>query len=207
MKLNHDLIIIDGEFNGKEMIELGAVFMDRHGVIHKSTFQSYIYSPSEPINCDVRGKPKKVPIYELIHTTWDTIENAPTFPKVAEKFIEWTKQFGNNFYLASWGVGDAPALYDHFEEYNIKYPFRRASFDIKSFVVLYTGLLFKKHKNLGLRSLMDAWDCPWQDDYGEQHRALADAYNTAILLENIIIKQQFTVSLLKTIVKRLYGKL
>ena len=185
-RLNHDLIIIDGEFNGEDWIELGAVRFDRNGFLNTTSgvFKSLIQTDKQPLPC-LTPKGQQT-IDELTGIDWDQLKIAPTFKEVIKSFNKWAKDGGSNFYLASWGAGDCFLLEQQCKKENITYPFRRSNRDIKSIVEFVSSMLNKKTKRASLLSFMYLWGVEWDEKYGKQHRALADAFNTARLLTSVV---------------------
>lgn len=204
LRLSSDLIILDLELSDKNIIELGAVFFDRQGGISNNVFSSLIKCDEPPSNCFVIGK-GEISITELTGINWEDVKKAPTFEEAIKKFTEWKNGFSQNVYLASWGVGDVPCLRQNVENLNLDYKFRGSSYDIKSFMVIYSALCRVKSKTTSLRSMMKAWEVKWDDVYGQQHRALADAYNTALLLQKSIKTHSQQLEIIQKSLKKIGG--
>lgn len=200
-KLPHDFIIIDGEFNEDDWVELGAVRFDRNGFLKGDTFQSLIRTDKEPKMCQTpRGN---MTIAELTGIEWGLLRTAPEFKEVIGAFKTWAENGGKNFYLASWGAGDCFLLKKQCDDLGIEYPFRQSVRDVKSMVEFASGMLGVKFKLSSLRSFMKAWDVEWDSKYGEQHRALADAWNSAKLLQKVVKYFEDTKTSLKDVTQRL----
>ena len=111
------------------------------------------------------------------------VDNADDFSSVMDDFHDWAFSESKNICLASWGIWDIPVLRTNYANKGVIYRFRGKSFDIKSMVVFYMGLIRRRYKSDSLSAVLKAWGLEFE---GSQHRALADAKNTALLLKAVI---------------------
>jgi len=204
MNLGTDLIILDLEISGDDIIEIGAVRFDRNGNISQDVFQSLVNSKKQLASCFVKGK-GQISITELTGINWKDVQKADSFKEVMKRFTEWCFKGGTNLYLSAWG-GDVPYLREQCKKHDIEYSFRGSSYDIKSFVVIHSAFHGIKFKTTGLKTMMSNWGLKWDNTYGEQHRATADSYNTALLLEKCLYEHNLSVSSIKRIYQKLGGK-
>lgn len=181
IKFHEDFVILDLEINPPSgaIIEIGATRLLRTGQVHPVTFETLI-NPNEKLGY-CRGD--KLHISTLTGITQEMVDYAPAFPEAMMRFEAWAFRESKNLYLASWGIGDVPALRAAYRTFGRNYPFRGASFDIKSMVTFYTALTRRKYQRNSLRGMMKAWNIEFQ---GRQHRALPDAANTTELLCQVI---------------------
>ena len=178
MRLGYDLIVLDMELNHpgvdqETIIEIGAVKFLRDGGIHPVTFSALIY----------HGRPLQPEIVALTGITDEEIAGKGVlFPEAMREFHTWATSESKNILLAAWG-GDVPCLIEHCKKYGTPFPFRRKNIEIKSVGVFLNALHQRKIKSDGLGSMLKGWGLKWNNKYGEHHRALPDAHNTALLLQ------------------------
>ena len=180
MRTGSDFIVIDLELShpgepNETIIELGAVKFLRDGGIHPETFTALIK----------HGGHIQPEIVQLTGITDEEMAaKGKMFPTVMAAFERWAHQGGKNVLLAAWG-GDVNELHDACKRSGIEFPFRRKSLEIKSVMIMMSAFLGVKTASDGLKTIMKAWQVPWDSLYGAPHRALADAFNTARLLRAV----------------------
>ena len=182
-KLPYDLIVLDLEMNQPSgtIIEIGAVRFLRDGGIHPDKFD-VIVNPHEKLGVCDGGRNGAMTITELTGITQEMVDEAVDLEEAIEQMHQWVLKESKNVVLAGWG-GDPYWLRTEVIKNGIQYPFRNKSFDVKSMVVFISALMGKKHKTDGLGSMMKCYELKFE---GNQHRADADAYNTARLLQKTI---------------------
>lgn len=173
-RLSYDIIILDLEANqpSSKIIEIGAVKLLRDNGIHPDKFQTFI-KIDEPLDKF---------IINLTNITEKDLKNAPEFIEAFNLFENWCHKESKNILLASWGNWDIPLLRKHCEDNNIKYPFRGKTMDIKSVVVFLSMFFGRKLNSDGLGKALKTWEVKFK---GQKHRAVDDAYNTALLIQKI----------------------
>lgn len=203
MRLGYDLCILDLEMNQNcpvtgnsgTIIEIGAVKFLRDGGIHPNMF-SELVNPNETLGKIHSRTPGVESITDLTGITQQMVDNADQFGNVMKRFKEWCHSESKNIVLCGWG-GDPYWLREQFNKNGIPYPFRGKTFDIKSMMVIINTFYNKSIKGDGLSTMMRSWELNFQDelevlneDTGikeviklQKHRAVADAYNTALLLQ------------------------
>ena len=175
MRLGYDLIVIDLELNqpSEKVIEIGAVKFLRDGGIHPSKFQRLILidEPLDPYIINLTG------ITEL-----ELRNDGIPLAEAMQHFEKWATADSKNLLVASWG-GDVPFLRQYCEKHKVPWPFRRKSIDVKSICIWLNAMFDRKYKSDGLGSNLEQWGLGLDETYGKKHRALADAWNTARLMQ------------------------
>jgi len=98
MKIPINLVVVDLEFNGPNIIEIGAVFMDKNMII-RNTFQSFVYDSEQPQVCQTPEG--ETTIDKLCNINWDDIKNADKLSTVLERFQTWLETLPKNLNMAS----------------------------------------------------------------------------------------------------------
>jgi len=180
MKLPYDVIVLDLEINypndptKEEIIELGAVRFNRDGTIDPVPFTALI----------TVSKPLQQEIIELTGITQEEMDSkGRCLIEVMYDFELWATKKTKNIVLGAWGA-DIPYLQKYLDVNLVQYNFRRKFFEAKSAMTFINALTGKKPSN-GLGGMLLAWGLEFDPLYGKQHRALADAYNTAKLLAKV----------------------
>jgi len=180
MRLGYDLIVLDLEINkpnkpGEKIIEIGAVKFLRDGGIHPTKFQRFI----------VINEPLEPEITTLTGITDEMLQlDGVPFTEAISHFHKWATAESKNILLAAWG-GDVPYLIQYCRDKGVAFPFRRKSIEVKSIVIWLNAMFDRKYKSDGLGSNLDQWQVGEDESYGKKHRALADAWNTARLMQGI----------------------
>lgn len=195
MNLKFDLIVIDLEMNqpSGEIIEIGAVKYMRDGTIYPEIFQQYV-SITDDLSPD---------IIKLTGITNNKLnEKGLDLFSAVLKLREWAVKETKNVILAGWG-SDVAYLRRAVEGLQKDWQFRGMSVDIKSFLMLYTGMLNIKPESKGLNGYLQAHGLVFDNVYGNAHRAASDAYNTARLLQKVVKDFEDTKTVLLGVWKKL----
>lgn len=173
-RLSYDIIILDLEANqpSSKIIEIGAVRLLRDGGIHPNKFQTFVKI----------DEPLQKFIINLTNITENDLKDAPEFAEAFKMFEDWAYSESRNILLSAWGGWDIPLLRKHCEDHGVKYSFRGKTMDIKSIVVFLSMLYGKRLGSDGLGKALKKWEVKFE---GRKHRADADAYNTAKLIQKI----------------------
>lgn len=191
MKLNRDLLFIDMEYNAQEeperkvfedqIIEIGLVWINRR-FEEKSiiTFQSVINT----------GIPLTPYIQDLTKIMQDEVDRTGIKESEAIAVLgQWISMLPKATALVGWGSDALDFRRLLKDKYNTQLDLK--CWDIKPVAEFMTGLYEKNNgKRNGLKALMNTWGVKWDSKYGEQHRALADSFNTMRLLQKFDENQQ-----------------
>lgn len=181
MRFGFDIVVLDLELNNpnqdnETIIEIGAVKFLRDGGIHPSIFTRVI-SIEEPLSPY---------IIELTGITDQEIRNSGVSLAEAMNDMEaWAKTESKNIVLGSWG-SDVHYLRQYCKDRGINWPFRGKAIDVKSIAIWLNAMFNLPRKSDGLGSTMGAWELEFDTQYGQRHRALPDAYNTALLMQRFL---------------------
>lgn len=158
----------------QEIIEIGAVSLNNFGEV-QDTFSSLIKPtlfPDLSIFCQ-----------ELTHISTQEINKAPNFPVVLDRFLDWVN-IDEDFILCSWGYFDKKMFVQDCALHNISSEWTNQHINLKR-----QYLDFKKLKRpIGLKHALEIDGYEFE---GNQHRALPDAQNLAILFTHHIDKWQY----------------
>jgi DNA polymerase III epsilon subunit-like protein len=180
---NKDLLILDVEATGAdfskyELIQIGAILLDKKSLKEKKSFESFI----KPGNWKGRD-PEAMAVNKI---TWNEVKDAPGLRTVLRKF---QKTFGTDFIIAPYGtIIDTAYLRLGYKKCRMKYPFDYHVYDI--WPLLYTYMA--KHKLLKNRSrfsgfkLEDAARHFKIKDEPGRHTALADCRLEAEVLRKVL---------------------
>lgn len=122
---HRDILIIDVESTGvdlqkHELIELGAILLDKKTLKTKKVFESFI-KPKKWRDRDPEGM-------AVNQISWDMLKNAPSLATVLKKF---QKTFGTNVMIGNYGtILDTAMLRKAYREARLTYPFDYHVFDI-----------------------------------------------------------------------------
>ena len=128
----------------------------------------------------VRPKYSKVSGFctELTGHTWDTLKTAMPLEGACNKLV---KDYGTrNRIWASWGDSDRIHFINECEDKGIKYPFGNSHINISDLFSLSRGL----DSRVGLEKALSLIG---KDFEGKPHSGCDDAYNTALILREILI--------------------
>ena len=171
MRLPYDLVVFDLESEGANIIEIGAVRFLRNGTVEDS-FQSFV-------NVNI---PLSEHIKKLTNIKDSDLEKAPSFKQAMEEFYKWSIQKSKNVILCSWGSGDVRELRAECSIRGIEFPFRNKALDAGSIFIWMSTMLGGEKGSDSLTSAIQRRDMKF---LGIPHSALADATNTALLLQDL----------------------
>lgn len=182
---NHDILIIDIESTGvdlqkHELIELGAVLLDRKTLKEKRSFESFI----KPKHW-ARRDPEAMAVNKI---AWNQLKNAPTQSAVIKQF---QKTFGTKVALANYGtILDTAMLRKAYRESKMLYPFDYHVFDIWPLCFTYMAKrkkLTNRKKFSGFSLEEIATDLKVKIP-ADRHTALADCRMEAEVLRKLLKK-------------------
>lgn len=180
---NRDLLIVDIESTGvdltkHELIQVGAILLDKKTLKEKKSFESFI-KPK-------RWKDRDPEAMEVNQITWEELKDAPSLKTVLKKF---EAKFGTNVIMANYGtIIDTAYLRFGYKESGMKYKYDYHVFDIWPLVYTYMA----KHKLLTNRKRFSGFRL---DDTAKhfkikvadnRHTALADCRLEAEVLRKIL---------------------
>lgn len=180
---NKDLLIVDVEatgvdFNKHELIELGAVLLDKKTLKEKKSFQSFV----KPTRWNDRD-PEAMAVNNI---TWDALKKAPSLKTVLQRF---QKTFGTDVIIAPYGtILDTALLRVCYKESNMSYDFDYHVYDIWPLAYTYMAkhkLLLDKTRfsGFGLEDVAHHFKIPALPG---RHTALADCRLEAAVLRKLI---------------------
>lgn len=184
MKFSSDIVIFDleascktfgrNEIEESNIIEIGAVKLDKNNLKIKSEFSTLI-------------KPKLYPILpeieEITRITPEMVADRPYFDEAIMSFLNWFGERKKSI-LAGWGLYyDLPLLRKEFRVSGLDYNqyFVGGGLDIRSLACFW--LAKHNHSTSGLTIERILSKMGLKLDY-EFHRALHDARATALILQN-----------------------
>jgi len=158
----------------QEIIEIGAVSLNNFGEIQDS-FSSLI-------------KPKLYPdlspfCQNLTQITSQETNKAANFPVVLEKFLDWI-DIEEDYLLCSWGHFDKKMLVQDCKLHDISSEWTEYHINLKRQYLDFKN--FKKPVGLKHALELDGYEFE-----GNQHRALTDAQNLAVLFIHHLDKWQY----------------
>lgn len=165
-----------GEFPQEDMevIEVGAVLVDPYGEV-AGTFQGFIKPVKHPKLTDF--------CTELTTITQDMVENARTFEVVEDEFCEWvvenTPEDADVVYI-SWGEFDKNILKRQSSELGVNMDYLLQNHQNgKKFLSLCLGT----KRQFGVSNALKHFNMEF---VGVPHRALSDAMNVKLILDQVI---------------------
>lgn len=182
---NHDILIIDVESTGvdlqkHELIELGAVLLDKKTLKEKRSFESLI----KPKYWS-RRDPEAMAVNNI---TWQQLKTAPSQSAVIKKF---QNTFGTKVALANYGtILDTAMLRKAYRESKLKYQFDYHIFDIWPLCFTYMAKKKKltnrkKFSGFSLEEIATDLKVKIPTD---RHTALADCRMEAEVLRKLLRK-------------------
>lgn len=183
-RFSNDIVVIDleascavagaNEVEESNIIELGAVRLDRRTLEIQSTFQVLVkpaHHPITPFITDITG------------ITPAMVANAPTFDVAGAQFAQW---YGprNKSILAAFGVYyDFPLLRKEFRVFGLDYgaTFVGGGLDIRSLAALWLASTGRNTSGLSIERTLAAMDIPSEEV--SFHRALHDAQAAATIFK------------------------
>lgn len=182
---HRDILLIDIEATGveltkHELIELGAVLIDKKSLKIKKTFESFI----KPRHWNKRD-PEAMAVNGI---KWDELKSAPNAKTVLQKFL---KTFGTKHILANYGtILDTALLRKAFRDAKLSYPYDYHVFDIWPLCFLYMAKTKslrnqKKFSGFALEEIAYQLNVKIPKD---RHSALADCLLEAEVLRKLVKK-------------------
>lgn len=185
MKFSSDIVIFDleascktfgrNEIEESNIIEIGAVRLDRNSLAVKSEFSTLIRPRDYPILPEIS---------DITHITPEMVAAQPLFDEAARQFMDWYGE-RNKAILAGWGLYyDLPLLRKEFRVFGLDYNacFVGGGLDVRSLGLLW--LAQQKHSTAGVSVERVLDKMGLNMDY-QFHRALDDARATAMILQRI----------------------
>ncbi|WP_066383449.1 3'-5' exonuclease [Anabaena sp. CA = ATCC 33047] len=180
---NHYFLIVDleatccdqGTIPSQEMeiIEIGAVMLNRNTWEIDSEFQQFI----QP----VRHPQLTAFCTELTTIRQEDIEQAPEFPEAITLFKSWLDLFPHHIFC-SWGNYDKKQFIQDCEFHHVPYPFSAEHINIKKEFSDYLGV----SKGFGMAKALQHLGLELQ---GTHHRGIDDARNIASIYRQIKTKK------------------
>ncbi len=164
-------IILDLEMNitkEKEIIEIAAVKLNERNEII-SEFSSYV----KPVWCEITKGTTKI-----TGITQNDVQKAEVLEEVLEKFLEWIGEDYSQIY--SWSMTDFEQLNEECKKKNIERDSLAVAFEKWADYQREFGDLICYDGQLSLKNAIAAIDYEFS---GNQHSALDDARNTAVLFD------------------------
>lgn len=189
MLLSQDLIIFDleatsslnraGFQENKNIIQIGAVYLKR---VENKTFEI-----TDRFNQLIKPKDEVIsPFIEVLTgITNQQVKDKNFFDYAGILFREWANKNGNirSTQLCAWGTYfDLPLLRKLYENFEIKYPFYGAAYDVKTWAALWMMLKEIPANDLSLEKMAGIMNIKVE---GKFHDALVDAEVTARIALNI----------------------
>lgn len=176
-----DYIVLDVEWNqgeqkqsgvpSFEIIEIGAIKLNEHFQMvdeYQSLVRPQIYDSMHKIT------------EELVHLNMDDIKDARVFPVVIQEFLDWC---GEDYIFCIWGVQDLSEIQKNMDYYELP-PISHGPmkfYDVQKLYGMYKG----NHKLRVSLSHAVEEESLLQEEV-PFHRAYADAYYTAKIMQKII---------------------
>lgn len=185
MNFHKDLLVLDLEMTGldpakHEIIQIGAVLLDKKTLLEKQSFMTYI-------------KPKKWQNRDSVSMKINNIDSKilKTAPDINSAIHEFDSLFNNGVILCVWGgIIDTVFLKKAYEKINLTYPFDYHVFNIWSLAFPYLALQNQltdnqKYSGFSLDTLLKKFKIPSPES---RHDALVDSRLAAEILRKIITK-------------------
>ncbi len=149
-----------------EIIEIGAVMLNRSTWEMESEYQQFIKPTRHPILTDF--------CTELTTIKQTDVENAATFPEAIISFKEWKSKF-SHYTFCSWGNYDKRQFTQDCKFHQIPYPFTPEHINVKKQFSDYLGV----SKAFGMAGALEKLGLELM---GTHHRGIDDARNIAKIL-------------------------
>lgn len=165
------LVAVDLEMNqpSTKIIQIGAVCFqpDKGNII--DTFNQLV-NPGEEISPT---------IVNLTGITDQAVSGMPSLLKAANDFSAFKERLQINPIGIVWGAGKSNDVRKIFDEAGIEGPFKSRIIDVKGvFQMLANASGSSMRQKVGLNKACEILGLGWDSKFGEQHNALADAFNT-----------------------------
>jgi inhibitor of KinA sporulation pathway (predicted exonuclease) len=151
--------------NEMEIIEIGAVMLNRATWEIDSEFQQFVQPVRHPLLTPF--------CTELTSIRQQEVETAPTFPEAIASLKEWIYSFPRHVFC-SWGNYDKKQFLQDCEFHNVPYPFGSAHRNIKQEFSEYLGVT----KRFGMAQALQRLGIELK---GTHHRGIDDARNIAAI--------------------------
>lgn len=165
------LVAVDLEMNqpSNKIIQIGAIcFRPDNGSII-AEFNQFV-NPGEEINPEITA---------LTGIKNSDLVNMPSIVKAANEFCAFKNKLEISPIGIVWGAGKSNDVREIFEEAGIEGPFKNRVIDVKgTFQMLANVSGSKLRQKVGLGKACEILGLGWDSKFGEQHNALADAFNT-----------------------------
>ncbi len=180
---NKDLLIVDVEATGAdfsryELIQLGAILLDKKTLIEKKSFESFV----KPKRWEDR-EPEAMAVNNI---SWDELKKAPALKPTLQKFEQ---TFGTNVIITPYGsILDTALLRMSYKASKMQYKFDYHVFDIWPLAYTYMA----KHKLLTNKSRFSGFSLEdTAKHFGIEllpgrHTALADCRLEAAVLRKLL---------------------
>lgn len=178
----HNFIVLDLEWNQSserkhketsslpfEIVEIGAVKLD----FHKNIIDRYSQLIKPQVYHQMHYMTQKI-----IHLDMDELEDGRQFPSVVEEFIEWC---GDNYIFCTWGSVDLTELQRNMEYYSL-IPLSKGPLKYLDIQKLFSIAFEDGKVRRALEYAVDFFDIKKEEEF---HRALSDAYYTALVFKKI----------------------
>ena len=165
------VIAIDLELNqpSSKIVQIGAVcFQPESGEVY-ATFNQLV-NPGEPIAPE---------IVALTGIKDKDVCSQPTIVKAASELGRFKLKLKASPIGIVWGAGRSNDVRKIYDEALIENPFKDRILDVKGVFQMYANASGSKMRSkIGLGNACENLGLGWDLKYGEQHNALADAFNT-----------------------------
>ncbi|MBW4616970.1 MAG: exonuclease domain-containing protein [Desmonostoc vinosum HA7617-LM4] len=155
--------------HGMEIIEIGAVMLNRETWEIDSEYQQFVQPVRHPQLTKF--------CTELTSICQQDVDQAPQFPEVISHFREWLKSFPN-YIFCSWGNYDKKQFIQDCKFHNIPYPFASEHKNIKEEFSEYLCV----SKKFGMAQALEYLGI---ELIGTHHRGIDDARNIASIYRHI----------------------
>lgn len=157
-----------------EIIEIGAVLVERDTLQAIDEFQTFIKPTKNPILTDF--------CKQLTSITQKDVDSAPIFPIAITEFKTWLDKY-DNFAFCSWGDYDRHQLEQDCALHQQSFPISAPHFNIKKEFSAAQGL----KKRYGMAQALELANLPLT---GTHHRGIDDARNMVKLMPFILSKSK-----------------
>lgn len=160
-----------------EIIEIGAVMVDRVSMEIKDEFQTFISPTINPTLTDF--------CKELTSIKQHDVNNAPDFMGAIIDFKHWMEEF-DDFVFCSWGSYDKKQFKQDCNHHQVPYPMNDEHINIKDSFAYAQGI----KRGIGMAKALKRAGLTLD---GNHHRGIDDAKNMVKLLPWILGQRQLTM--------------
>lgn len=165
------VVAVDLELNqpSTKIIQIGAIcFQPENGEVIE-TFNRLV-NPGEPIATE---------IVTLTGIRDEDVRQMPPITQAATDLSAFKKRLQASPIGIVWGAGKSNDVRKIFDESKIESPFKDRIIDVKGvFQMLANASGSKMRQKIGLHRACEILGLGWDSQFGAQHNALADAFNT-----------------------------